>query len=169
MRRYVWRELVRNPRRTLASLVGVTLGIALFSAVLFFIDGSRATMTQRALAPLVLDMQRVLTAPLGGGLQFEQHVLGSPAALRAGQRVTVALTVSNRGPVPANEVVVNDEPPSPLTYVHRSTRLNGRLLRDTAGQSPLAQGLARTGLNLGTVGPGETVRLTYEARAARAS
>jgi putative ABC transport system permease protein len=167
-RRYVWRELVRNPRRTLACLVGVTLGIALFSAVLFLVDGSRATMTERALAPLALDMQRVLGAPLGAGLRFEERVLAAPAKLRAGATATIALTVSNRGAVPANEVVVDDEPPPPLTYVHGSTRLNGRALRDHGGRSPLAQGLARTGMNVGTVAPGETVRVTYAARAARA-
>ncbi|MDA0160447.1 ABC transporter permease [Solirubrobacter ginsenosidimutans] len=168
MRRYVWRELVRNPRRTLASLVGVTLGIALFSAVLFFADGSRATMTRRALAPLALDLQRVRSAPLGAGPRLRQRVVASPSGLAEGETATIALTVSNRDPVAANEVVVNDEPPPRLTYVHASTRLNGRPLRDKAGQSPLAQGLARTGLNLGTIGPGETVRLTYRARAARA-
>ena len=146
----------------------MTLGIALFSAVLFFADGSRATMTRRALAPLALDMQRVLSAPLGNRLRFEQRVVASPAGLEEGETATIALTVSNRDTVGANEVVVNDEPPPPLSYVHGSTRLNGRPLRDAAGQSPLAQGLARTGLNLGTVGPGETVRLTYEARATRA-
>src|SRR4029453_9952506 len=54
MLRYVWRDLVRNPRRTLASLVGLTLGVALFSGVLFFSDGAGATMTQRAIAPLTL-------------------------------------------------------------------------------------------------------------------
>ena len=82
--------------------------------------------------------------------------------------MTIALTVSNRDSVPANEVVVNDEPPPPLRYEHGTTRLNGRPLADTGGQSPLAQGLARTGRNLGTVGPGKAVRLTYVARAARA-
>ncbi|MEA2221666.1 MAG: hypothetical protein QOH83_42, partial [Solirubrobacteraceae bacterium] len=65
MRSFVWRELVRNPRRTLASLAGIVLGVGLFSAVLFFVDGSGATMTQRAIAPLALDMQRVLSSPLG--------------------------------------------------------------------------------------------------------
>jgi putative ABC transport system permease protein len=167
-RRYVWRDLVRNPRRTLACVVGVTLGIALFSAVLFFVDGSRATMTERALAPLALDMQRVLGAPLGGGLRLRERVLAAPAALRAGQAATIALTLSNRASVPANEVVIDDEPPQPLTYVHGSTRLDGRPLRDRSGRSPLAQGLARTGMNVGTVGPGETVRVTYAARATRA-
>src|SRR5213075_2957522 len=88
--RYVWRELVRNPRRTLASLVGVMLGVGLFTGVLFFIDGSGAAMTQRALAPLTLDMQRVLTNPLGGGLRFEERV-AAPSALRAGQRATMTL------------------------------------------------------------------------------
>jgi hypothetical protein len=46
--RYVWRDLRRNPRRSLTALAGMTLGIGLFSAVLFFIDGSSATMTARA-------------------------------------------------------------------------------------------------------------------------
>ena len=45
--RYVWRDLRRNPRRSLTALAGMTLGIGLFSAVLFFIDGSSATMTAR--------------------------------------------------------------------------------------------------------------------------
>jgi putative ABC transport system permease protein len=166
VRSYVWRDLVRNPRRTLASLTGVTLGVALFASILFFVDGSGATMTQRAIAPLALDMQRVLAAPLGGGLRLEQRV--APArALRRGQAATMTLTVRNPGPVPANEVVVNDEPPAPLVYEHATTRIDGRRLRDPAGQSPLAQGLARTGLNIGTVAPRSAVRLTYRAHATR--
>ena len=62
---YVWRDLRRNPRRSLTALAGMTLGIGLFSAVLFFIDGSSATMTARAIAPIPIDMQRVLADPLG--------------------------------------------------------------------------------------------------------
>jgi putative ABC transport system permease protein len=162
---YVWRDLVRNPRRTLASLVGVTLGVALFSGVLFFIDGSGASMTKRAIAPLALDMQRVLTAPLGGRLRLEERL--SPSALRTGQKARITLTVVNEGSEPANEVVVNDEPPQPLAYVPGTTTLNGKGLRDDGGQSPL-QGFAGTGLNIGTVGPAQTVRLTYVARANQA-
>src|SRR4051812_20096659 len=123
--RYVWRELVRNPRRTLASLVGVMLGVGLFTGVLFFIDGSGAAMTQRALDPLTLDMQRVLTNPLGGGLGLEERVAG-PSALRRGQRATVTLTVRNDGAAPAHQVVVNDAPPVPLSYVRGTTTLNGK-------------------------------------------
>ena len=167
MLRYVWRDLVRNPRRTLASLAGVALGVGLFSGVLFFIDGSGATMTTRAIAPLSLDMQVVLTSPLGRGLGFEERA-SAPGPLRPGQEVTFTLTVVNEGAAPANEVVVNDEPRPPLSYVHDTTRLNGQALPDRAGQSPLAQGLARSGLNLGTIPPGGRITLTYVARATRA-
>ena len=92
---YVRRDLVRNPRRTLASLVGVVVGVGLFSAVLFFIDGSGASMTKRALAPLPLDIQRVLTAPLGGGVRL-QRKLGD-VRVNAGGTTTVTLTVTNEG------------------------------------------------------------------------
>jgi putative ABC transport system permease protein len=165
MRRYVWHELVRNPRRTLAVLGGVTLGVGLFSGVLFFADGSRATMTQRAIAPLVLDMQRVLTSPVGDGLRLEERL--SPDALRPGETARITLTVRNVGAEPANEVVVNDEPSPPLTYAGGTTMLNGEMLRDVGGQSPL-RGLGGSGLNIGTVQPGATVRLTYLAGADRA-
>jgi putative ABC transport system permease protein len=163
---YVRRDLVRNPRRTLAALAGVTLGVGLFSGVLFFIDGSGASMTKRAIAPLALDMQRVLTSPLGGGLRFTERVSRS-GPLRPGQTTPITLTVTNEGAVPANEVVVADEPPPPLTYVAGTTTRDGKALRDEGRQSPLAQGLARTGLNIGTVRPGAAVRLTYLARARR--
>src|SRR3954470_145042 len=161
--RYVWRELVRNPRRTLASLAGLTLGVALFSGVLFFIEGSSASMTSRALAPLALDMQRVLTNPLGGGLKFTEH-LSPSGQLHPGQGATVTLRIDNEGPQAVHEVVVNDEPPTPLIYIPGSTTLDGKRLPDTGGQSPLAHGLARSGLNLGTIGPNATVNLPYRAR-----
>lgn len=166
MRRYVWRDLVRNPRRTVASFAGVALGIASFSGVLFFVDASAATMTRRAIAPLALDMQRILSSPLGRRISLQEE-LSQPPPLLTGQDVTVTLNVTNEGVEPANEVVVNDEPPPPLAYVAGSTTLDGRAILDVAGQSPLAQGAARTGLNIGTVGPATTVALTYVARASR--
>lgn len=65
MFRYVLRDLVRNPRRTLASVAGIALAVGLFSGVAFFVDTSSAQMTSRAIAPVVLDMQAGLTSPLG--------------------------------------------------------------------------------------------------------
>ncbi|HEX6787296.1 MAG TPA: FtsX-like permease family protein, partial [Acidimicrobiales bacterium] len=159
---YAWRDLVRNPRRTLASLAGVVLGVGLFAGVLFFIDGSGATLTSRAVAPLAIDMQRVLSSPLGRRLTFTEQ-LSAPAPVAAGAPVTVTLTVANDGSNPAHEVVVNDEPPPPLSYVQGTTTVDGVPQPDVAGQSPLAQGLARSGLNIGTVEPGRTVTFTYQA------
>jgi putative ABC transport system permease protein len=167
LRSYVWRELVRNPRRTIASTAGVALGIGLFSAVLFFIDGSGATMTARAVAPLALDMQRVLTAPLGGGLRLEERV-GAAGSIAPGDRVTITLRVINGGLEPAHDVAVGDETPMQLRYVAGTARLNGAPLRDEGGQSPLSQGLAGLGRNIGTLAPGATVTITYRARAVRA-
>ena len=165
MRRYVWRELVRNPRRTAVSLGGVTLGVALFASVLFFVDGSGATMTRRAVAPLALDMQRVVTSLEHSGLTLEERV--TPRSLREGAPATVTLTVTNEGAEPANEVVVGDEPPRALVYVPGTTRLHGDVVRDVAGQSPLV-GLGGSGLNLGTLAPGASVTLSYRATAGTA-
>ena len=93
---YVRRDLLHNPRRTFASLAGVTLGVGLFAGVLFFMDASGATLTDRALAPLTLDMQRVLTSPLGAGIRLSEE-LSAAAALEIGDRATITLTVTNDG------------------------------------------------------------------------
>jgi len=161
---YVRRDLVRNPRRTLAALAGVTLGVGLFSSVLFFIDGSGASMTKRALAPLAIDLQSVVGGAASRELELSERV--TPAGrVAAGQQVTVILTVRNRGRVPANEVVVNDVPPPSLSYVPASTEVNGRRLRDPASGVPLSAGQAKLGLNLGTVPAGSTVTIGYRVRA----
>jgi putative ABC transport system permease protein len=163
MRRYVWRELTRNPRRAAASLAGIVLGVGLFAGVLFFVDGSRASMTQRAIAPLALDMQRVLDASLGGGLRFTERLAG-PRALRPGRSARIELTIRNDGGVPANEVVVREIPPAPLRYVPGSARRDGARVRVAGAGNPFAQGAAGTGLNLGTIAAGATVTLTYGVR-----
>jgi putative ABC transport system permease protein len=142
----------------------VTLGVGLFSGVLFFIDGSGASMTKRALAPLAIDMQRVVGAPSGGGLELTE-TLSPTGRVIAGQRVKVTLTVANEGAVPSNEVVVNDAPPATFAYMDGTTTLNGRRQDDHGGGIPLSQGAAMTGLNIGTVAARSTVRLTYLARA----
>ena len=166
MRSYVRRDLMRNPRRTLATLVGIALGVGLFSGVLFFVDASAAAMTQRAVAPLTLDMQRVLSFPLGRSLSLSEHVAAS-GPLTPGQEVLVTLRVTNESAQPANEVVVKDEPPSPLEYVAGTTTLDGSAIADLEGRSPLAQGAARIGLNVGRIERRGMVVLTYLARATK--
>jgi putative ABC transport system permease protein len=166
MRRYVWRELVRNPRRTLAAMAGVVLGVALFSAVLFFSDGSGATLTARAVEPLPLDMQRVLTSPLGSDLRLREQ-LSAAGSIGAGEQVTVTLRLSNDGAEAAHDVVVQDEAPGQLRYVPGTATLNGARIPDADGGSPLSQGVAGLGRNIGTVAPGATVSIAYRVRAAR--
>ncbi len=145
-------------------MVGVTLGTGLLTGVLVFINVSAATMTTRAIAPLPLDMQVVLTDPLGRRIALTERV-EAPDRLRAGQKATIELSVHNLTTQAAHEVVVADEPPAPLSYVNGSTAVNGRRIADVAGHSPLSQGLARTGLNVGTQLAASTLTITYEARA----
>jgi putative ABC transport system permease protein len=167
MRSYVWHELARNPLRTITAMAGVALGVGLFSGVLFFVDGSGATLTARAVAPLAIDMQRVLTSPLGGGLRLEER-LGATGSIAAREPVTVTLRVINGGDEPAHDVVVEDEPPPPLRYVAGSATLNGAPLPDGDGASPFSQGVAGLGRNIGSVAPGATMTITYRARSERA-
>lgn len=167
MHSYARRDLVRNPRRTLATLIGVTLGVGLFSGVLYFIDASVATMTQRALAPLTLDLQRVVSSPLGRNVTLSEK-LSASGPIGQGADVVVTLTVANHGEQPANEVVVKDVPPEPLVYVPDSTIIDGEATDDVDGQSPLAHGPGRIGLNIGTVTAGQAVTITYVARVAEA-
>jgi putative ABC transport system permease protein len=162
---YAWRDLVRNPRRTLASMVGVALGVGLFAGVLFFVDGSAATMTSRALAPLALDMERIVTAR-PGDLGLTARVTGA-AQLDAGQRASIELVVTNAGVAPAYDVTVHDEPPEPLTYVRGSTTLNGERIGDIDGDPPFSHGVAGFGLNLGRAEPGESVTIAYAAEASQ--
>ena len=150
---YVWRDLVRNPRRTLAALVGITLGVGLFSGVLFFSDGSRAMLTKRAIAPLALDMQAVLTAPMGRALRLDER-LDAAGTLRPGGQARFTLTVVNQAAVAANEVVVADEPPPPLRYVPGSMRRNGVLVRDVDGQIRSPKGLRKRALTWARSRPG---------------
>ena len=157
---YVWRDLRRNPRRSLTALAGMTLGIGLFSAVLFFIDGSSATMTERAIAPIPIDMQRVLSDPLGNQVRLTQHI--TPSRLQPGQRGHVTLALVNNSSHPANEVVIRDEPVPPLSYIPNSTTLDRLRVTDPAGDFPFAQGEAKLGLNLGTVPTKSKVTIGYD-------
>ena len=133
--------IYRNPEAQSHPLAGLTLGIGLFSAVLFFIDGSSATMTARAIAPIPIDMQRVLSDPLGNRIRLTQQT--APSQLQPGQRGHVTLVLANNSSRPANEVVIRDEPSAPLTYVPKSMIIDGAPMPDPAGEFPLAQGEAR--------------------------
>ena len=161
--RYVWADLTRNPRRTLSTMVGVILGVGLTCAILFLVDGLSASMTQRAVAPLPIDMQRVLTDPVGSDLRLDQEV--EPAGLaQAGTVVRVRLVLHNAGTVATNEVVVRSQPPAGLSFVPGSATLDGIPI-DTGDDNPLARGPAGAGMNIGTLEADATRVFEYQATA----
>jgi putative ABC transport system permease protein len=157
--RYVAADLLRNPRRTLSTMVGVTLGVGLFCGVLFFIDGLGSSMTQRAVAPLPIDMQRIVTERVGGAVALTQ-TFEPTGALAAGGQARIDIEVRNPSAVAANEVTVRSLPGGALAVVAGSTELNGVRLPGSSG-NPLAHGPAMTGHNLGTVEPGGVRRISY--------
>ena len=156
---YVVADLVRNPRRTLSTMVGVTLGVGLFCGVLFFVDGLSASMTQRAVAPLPIDMQRIVTGRTGVDLVLTQS-FNPGGTVTTGDRAQVQLELHNNGSVPANEVTVRSAPGGALRYVNESAEIDGVVV---AGydDNPFDHGAGRTGFNLGTVQPGESRQIVY--------
>ncbi len=148
--RFVVVDLVRNPRRTLSALVGVALGVGLFCGVLFFVDGLSASMTQRAVAPLAIDMQRIVTDRVGNALTLTQEV-GDGA---------VTLRIDNPGSIGANDVTVRSLVGPEADYVIGSATIDGRTFPDS-GENPFASGRGRTGHNLGTVAAGGRHIITY--------
>lgn len=162
MQSYVVLDLVRNPRRTLSTMVGVILGVGLFCGVLFFVDGLSASMTQRAVAPLPLDMQRIVTDRVGATLEFDQTVtpLGIPEGAAEGEQWSVRLKLTNPGRTDANEVTVRSILGSSLSYVPGSATIDDRAVADE-GENPFAQGPGRAGLNVGRLEPDSTMELRY--------
>src|ERR1700730_9466251 len=103
---YVLRDLLRNPRRTVASVAGVALAVGLFSGIAFFVDSSASQMTRRAIAPVTIDLQAGITRPLAAPISIVESVTPAPP-LSAAQQVDVSLVVSNNGSLPATSVVVS--------------------------------------------------------------
>ncbi len=163
--RYVIADLIRNPRRTLSTMVGVTLGVGLFCGVLFFVDGLSASMTARAVAPLPIDIQRIVTERVGGALTLSQG-FEPPGLLRTGAQARVALEVHNPSAVTAHEVTVRSVPGSSLAFVAGSAQLDGIPVTGFT-DNPFASGAGRVGLNLGSLAPGEVRKISFlvEAKA----
>ncbi len=160
--RYVWADLVRNPRRTLSTAVGGMLGVGFSCAILFFIDGLSASMTQRAVAPLAIDMQLVSNDPLAGDVRFGLAVEPS-GPVQPGDVIHVRLSFENDGATPANEVIVRSVPAADLVYVADSAMIDGMAM--AGAENPFARGPAKVGVNIGTVKPGATVVMEYQVTA----
>ncbi|GAA1764918.1 ABC transporter permease [Agromyces humatus] len=162
--RYVVTDLWRNPRRTLSALIGVSLGIGLFCGVLFFVDGLSASMTQRAVQPLALDMQRIVTEKAADSITLTQQIDGT-GILRSGERTWVDLTVRNDGTVQSNDVTIRSVPAEGLNFVVASAALDGRPITGFP-DNPLASGPGKAGFNLGTLAPGAIHSIRYAVESA---
>ena len=160
MVRFVWADLRRNPRRTASAMIGVILGVGLSCAVLFLVDGLSASMTQRAVAPLPIDMQRISNKPIAAELMLTDHV--TPSVGTTGES-TVRLVVRNADTVRANEVVVRSAPPAGWLYVAGSALTDGKANPVTA-HNPFFDPLTHAGLNLGVLEAGSAHELEYRVR-----
>lgn len=156
---YVLADLTRNPRRTLSTMLGVTLGVGLFCSILFFVDGLSASMTQRAVDPLSIDMQRIVTERVGGALTLTQRFDPAGAA-KQGDRIRVILELHNPSDVTANEVTVRSIPDADLHFVVGSATLNDAALAAST-DNPFAHGAGPAGNNLGIVTSGTTTVFSY--------
>lgn len=161
--RYVVADILRNPRRTISTVAGVVLGVGLFCGVLFFIDGLSASMTQRAVDPLPIDMQRIVTERVGNDVVLDQS--SGADRLRTGGETEVRLVVRNQGELVANEVTVRSVPGAGLRFVPGTATVDGVPVAGVA-DNPLARGAGQTGLNLGTIEPGRAHTITYRVSAA---
>ncbi len=162
MLRYVLRDLLRNPRRTLASVAGVALAVGLFAGIAFFVDGAAAQMTTRAIVPVTLDMQAALTNPLASTLALTETAR-PPGTLTAGQTTTITLTVKNTGTAPATNVTLTDTGAGPLTYQPNTTTVGAAVTPDApTPDSPGPASPLAAGLSLGTLAPGRATSAIYE-------
>lgn len=159
---YALRDLLRNPRRTLASVTGVALAVGLFASITFLVDASAARMTERAIAPVAIDMQAGLSSPLTSPLGLTESLDGG-ASLAAGQMVTVTLVAVNNSYRPMTGLVLRDTALSQLAALPGSTTLNGSPVADVGGESPLSTGLRVAGL-----APAAKITVAYRAKAVAA-
>lgn len=165
MFRYVLRDLVRNPRRTLASVAGVALAVGLFAGIALFVDGAAAQMTTRAIAPVTIDMQAALNTPLASTLSLTESA-NPPGPLAAGEVATITLRVHNTGTSPATNVTVKDGGADAFLYKPGSTTIAGSPAADmTTPQSTDPVSVVVNGVTIGTIAPGGTTAVTYQVTA----
>ena len=81
--------------------------------------------------------------------------------LKAGEEATFRLTIKNTGSKALSNATINDTLPAGLSYVSGSTVLTSTA---SSKETSLPDGLTTKGLNLGTIGNGQTVYVTYRAK-----
>ncbi len=89
-------------------------------------------------------------------------------AVTRGQVITYTLQATNSGTAQATACTMTDAVPAYTTYVEHSTTLNGNLIPDVGGTTPLASGLAvnSQGQAAGVISAGAEAVVTFRAQVA---
>jgi large repetitive protein len=87
--------------------------------------------------PVVID-----SAPVLRELKTSQDLTGEPTVLRAGDTLRYTITIKNIGNANTTDAAIRDQIPANTTYVPGTTTLNGVVVADKGGLSPLATGMA---------------------------
>jgi uncharacterized repeat protein (TIGR01451 family) len=117
-------------------------------------DPTRVTIVAAAAAPPAFLVQKIST-----------DLTGDPNVLLAGETLRYMLTVRNTGTGNAANVTLRDNVPANTTYVAGSTRLNGAVVADVAGQSPLVNGMlinSPADTTPGSMPAGATATITFD-------
>ncbi len=83
----------------------------------------------------------IASAPVFQVRKISTDLTGDPNVLLAGETLRYTITVKNVGNGDATNVVLRDPVPVNTTYVAGSTTLNGAAVPDSAGLSPLVNGM----------------------------
>ncbi|MBR2795674.1 DUF11 domain-containing protein [Candidatus Saccharibacteria bacterium] len=87
---------------------------------------------------------------------------GESLNLKPGEEATFRLTIRNTGDVALTNVIVKDNLPEGLSLVPGSVALRAN---ESTTEDPLSDNLLGTGYNLGTIGTGNVVYITYKVMA----
>ena len=128
-------------------------------------------MTQRALDPLAIDMQRIVTEGAAGTLTLTQSFPErSNGNLERGSRTRIDIHIVNGSEVPNHDVTIRSVPDGSLRYVPGSAVRDGVRLEtltaagtaeESPSENPFASGPARRGTNIGSLEAGQEARLSY--------
>ena len=125
-------------------------------------------VTNRALAVCVEDPEGVTAtstnrvSPAVARIALEKSAL-PPGEVTRGSVITYTLRARNDGGTAATGARITDAVPAYTGYVSHTTTLNGVLVQDVNGTTPLAGGMAvnSPGEAAGIIAPGETATVTF--------